>query len=72
MPKHIIERTTDSDTQQIPCRNMRDANILFNQLKNHVTTMNIQLTAYGKVVRVHTSERSVLTPLQNMQLTKHL
>lgn len=72
MPKHIIERTTDSDTEQIPCRNMRDANVLFDQLKDHVTTANIQLSAYGKVVRTHTSEKSVHTPLKNMKLTKHL
>ena len=72
MPKHIVERTTDKETVQTVCRNMRDANILFEQVKDHITTSQTSLIAYGKVVRSHKSEKSVLTPLQNMKLTKHL
>ena len=72
MPKHIVERTTDKESTQTVCRNMRDANVLFDQVKDHVTTSQTQLIAYGKVVRTHKSEKSILTPLQNMKLTKHL
>lgn len=72
MPKHIVERTTDKETKKIICRNMRDAITLFDQVKDHVTTSQTQLIAYGKVVRTHTSEKSVLTPLQNLKLTKHI
>ena len=72
MNQHIIERATISGPQHVPCRNMRHANTLFDQLKDHATTLNIQLNAYGKVVRTHTSEQSVHTPLQNMKLTKHI
>ena len=72
MSQHIIERITDNESIQTVCRNMRDANILFDQLKDHVSTSQTQLIAYGKVVRSHRSEKSVLTPLQNMELTKHL
>jgi hypothetical protein len=72
MPKHIVERTTESETKQIVCRNMRDATVLFDQVKDHISTSQTQLIAYGKVVRTHTSEKSVLTPLQNLKLTKHI
>ena len=72
MPKHIVERTTDKETIQTVCRNMRDANILFDQVKDHTTTSQTQLIAYGKVVRTHKSEKSLLTPLQNIKLTKHI
>ena len=72
MPKHIVERTTSTEIESLVCRNMRDANILFNQVKDHVTTQQTQLLAYGKVVRTHKSDKSILTPLQNMQLTKYL
>ena len=72
MPKHIVERTTDQEATQTVCRNMRDANVLFDQVKDHVTTSQTTLIAYGKIVRTHTSDKSILTPLQNMKLTKHL
>ena len=72
MPKHIVERRTDKETKKIICRNMRDANVLFDQVKDHITSSQTQLIAYGKVVRTHTSEKSVLTPLQNLKLTKHI
>ena len=72
MPKHIVERTTSTEIESLVCRNMRDANVLFNQVKDHVTTQQTQLLAYGKVVRTHKSDKSILTPLQNMQLTKYL
>jgi len=72
MSTHIVERTTLKESIQTTCRNMRDANVLFDQVKDHVTTSQTQLIAYGKVVRTHTSEKSVLTPLQNMKLTKNL
>ena len=72
MPKHIVERSTESETKQIICRNMRDANVLFDQVKDHITSSQTQLIAYGKVVRTHISEKSVLTPLQNLKLTKHI
>jgi len=72
MPKHIVERRTETETQQLVCRNMRAANILFEQVKDHVTTTQTQLLAYGKVIRTHTSDKSILTPLKNIKVTKHL
>jgi len=72
MSTHIVERTTLEESIQTTCRNMRAANVLFDQVKDHVTTTQTTLTAYGKVVRTHKSEKSILTPLQNMELTKNL
>ncbi len=72
MSTHIVERTTNKESIQTVCRNMRDANTLFNQVKDHVTTSQTQLIAYGKVVRTHKSEKSVHTPLQNVKPTKNV
>ncbi len=70
MNHHSVEITTGDTIRQMPCKNMRDANILFDQVKDHITVSRTQLMAYGKVVRVHKSDKSVFTPLQNMKLTK--
>ncbi len=70
MNHHIVEITTENTSRQMPCKNMRDANILFDQVKDHMTVSRTQLIAYGKVLRVHKSEKSIFTPLQNMKLTK--
>ncbi len=72
MSNYIIERQTESGTIQTECRNMREAGILFDLLKDHVDTLHTQVIVYGKVTRTHKSEKSVLTPLQNIKRTQNI
>ncbi len=72
MNNYIVKRKTANGTVQTRCKNMREAKVLFDQVKDHTSTVKTELISYGKVVRTHKSEKDVLTPLQNMKLTKDL
>ena len=51
---------------------MRVAKTLFDQVKDHISTSQTQLIAYGKVVPTHNSEQNTMTPLQNIEQEKDI
>lgn len=66
MSNYLIERTTDSKTVTIACRNMREANLVFENAKDHILTDETRMIVYGKIVQSHISAKKKLGPLMDL------
>jgi len=57
---YAVERTTEEGPYKMECSDMQDAENLFEQVKDHVTTLNTRLLVNGKEIKVHKSERNMI------------
>ena len=58
--KYTIERTVDSGPYVIECQYLSDAESLFEQVKDHQTTIYTRLLVDGKEVKSHKSKQNML------------
>jgi len=57
---YVIERTTKEGPYEIACQGIDDAESLFEQVKDHVTTIYTRLLVNGQEVKAHRSTRNML------------
>ena len=57
---YAVERTTEERTYEMKCPDRRDAEGLFEQVKDHVTTLYTRLLINGKEVKSYKSKRNAL------------
>ena len=57
---YAVERTTEEGPYEMKCPDMQDAESLFKQVKDHVTTLYTRLLVNGKEIKVHKSERNMI------------
>lgn len=57
---YTVERTTEEGPYEMECPDMQDAESLFEQVKDHITTVYTRILVNGKEVKAHKSERNMM------------